>query len=92
MHILLNLIDFVIQTYIFIIILHIAVSWLLAFGVLNADNPQAKNLVKLLGKLVDPVMKPVQKYIPPIAGIDLSPVVVIIGLQILNQLLWRLVY
>lgn len=79
-----------IHIYIFVIIAHIAVSWLIVFKVLDIENPQAQNLVRLLAKLTDPVMKPVQKYIPPIGGIDLTPVVVIIGLQILNSLVWQI--
>lgn len=79
-----------IHIYIFVIIAHIAVSWLIVFKVLDTENPQAQNLVRLLTKLTDPVMKPVQKYIPPIGGIDLTPVVVIIGLQILNSLVWQI--
>lgn len=79
-----------IQIYIFVIILHIAVSWLIIFKVLDIENPQARNLVSLLERLTDPVMKPVQKYIPPIGGIDLTPVVVIIGFQILISLIWQI--
>lgn len=83
-------ISLLIQIYIFVIILHIAVSWLIIFKVIDIDNPQARNLVHLLQKATDPVMKPVQKYIPPIGGIDLTPVVVIIGLQIVNSLVWQI--
>ncbi len=83
-------ITMLIQIYIFVIIAHIAVSWLVVFKVLDIENPQAQNLVRLLTKLTDPVMKPVQKYIPPIGGIDLTPVVVIIGLQILSSLIWQI--
>lgn len=82
--------NFLIQTYIFVIVLHIAVSWLVIFKVFDLDNPQARNLVNLLQKVTDPVMKPVQKYIPPIGGIDLTPVVVIIGLQILGSFIWQI--
>lgn len=79
-----------VNLYIFVIILHIAVSWLIVFKVLDVENPQARNLVALLQKITDPVMKPVQKYVPPIAGIDLTPVIVIIGLQILNSVVWQI--
>lgn len=85
-----QLISWCIQLYIFVIILHIAVSWLIIFKVIDIENPQAKNLVALLQRLTDPVMKPVQKYVPPIGGIDISPIVVIIGLQILGSLVWRI--
>lgn len=85
-----KLISFLIDTYIFVIILHIGISWLIVFKVIDVNNPQARNLVALLQKATDPVMKPVQRYIPPIGGIDLTPVVVIIGLQILNSIVWNI--
>jgi len=90
MIILAQLISMAIQIYIFVIILQIAVSWLVVFKVFDLENPQARNLVNLLQKATDPVMKPVQKYIPPIGGIDLTPVVVIIGLQILSSIVWKI--
>ncbi|MEZ5919255.1 MAG: YggT family protein [Alphaproteobacteria bacterium] len=43
------------------------------FGVINLNHPQAQNLMGLIKKLTDPVYKPVQKYIPPIGGIDITP-------------------
>lgn len=85
-----QVISFFINIYIAIIVAHVAVSWLIAFRVLDTANPQAQNLVRLLQRATDPVMKPVQKYVPPIGGIDLTPIVVIIGLQLLNSLVWRL--
>ncbi len=83
-------ISMLIQLYIFIVTVQVAVSWLVMFKVIDIENPQARNLVALLQKATDPVMKPVQKYIPPIAGIDITPIVVIIGLQLLNSLVWRI--
>ncbi|HRK98159.1 MAG TPA: YggT family protein [Alphaproteobacteria bacterium] len=79
-----------IHLYLWIIVIHVAVSWLIAFKVLNMDNPQARNLVDLLKKATDPVMKPIQKYVPPIGGIDITPIIVIIGLQILSSLVWQM--
>jgi len=83
-------ISLLIQCYIFVIIIQVAFSWLIAFKVVDTDNQQARNLMILFSKLTDPVMKPVQKYIPPIAGMDLSPLVVIIGLQLINSLVWKI--
>lgn len=85
-----QIISFLINFYIIVIITHVAVSWLITFKVLDTSNPKAQNLVALLQRVTDPVMKPVQKYVPPIGGIDLTPIVVIIGLQILNALIWKL--
>lgn len=90
MIVLANLISLGITIYTWIIIAHVLIHWLIAFDVINASSPQAQNLLELLKKVTDPVMKPVQKYVPPIGGIDLSPLVVIILLQLLNQLVWSI--
>lgn len=82
-----QLISTLFTIYIFVIILHVAISWLIVFKVLNTDNPQARNLVSLLKRATDPVMQPVQKYVPPIGGIDITPIIVIIGLQLLQSFL-----
>ena len=76
--------------YLWIIIIWVVASWLLAFGVINTRNPQAENLVRLLNKATDPVMRPIQKFIPPIAGIDISPIIVILGIYLLRGLVYEL--
>ena len=85
MYMLVSLISLAFDIYLFIIITQIAVSWLIAFDVMNTDNPQARNLVELLRKGTDPIYKPLRKYIPAIGGIDISPIIVILGLQLLES-------
>lgn len=93
MYVIASLLSLAINLYILVIIIQVAVSWLIAFEVINSGNAQAKNLMALLKKLTDPVYKPIRKYIPPIGGIDLTPLIVIIGLQLLEHLVvWRLFY
>ncbi|MCD8498061.1 MAG: YggT family protein [Alphaproteobacteria bacterium] len=74
-----------IQFYVMIIIVQVAVSWLLAFEIINPQNPQARNLVRLLNRLTDPLYKPLRKYIPPIGGIDITPIIVIFGLSLFER-------
>ena len=88
MIVLANILSLAIQIYIWIIIAHVLIHWLIAFDVINAKSPQAQNLMRLLHKATDPVMRPIQKYVPPIGGIDLSPLVVIIGGQILISIIY----
>lgn len=73
--------------YIGIIIIEIAVNWLMIFGVINAKSEQAQNLVALLKRATDPLYKPLRKYIPPIGGIDITPIIVILGLSLLRSLI-----
>lgn len=80
-----------INLYILVIIIQVALSWLIAFEVVNSENKQAQNLMQLLKKLTDPVYQPLRKYIPPIGGIDITPLIVIIGLQLIDYLVvWKL--
>lgn len=81
-----ELLYFLLEVYVFIIIAGVIVSWLLAFGVLNMSNPQAANLVRLLNKVIDPVMDKVRRFVPSIGGIDISPIIVIFGIMLLQRL------
>lgn len=72
-----------VQIYIAIIILQVIINWLIIFDVVNAKNEQAQNLIGLLQKATDPVYKPIKKYVPPIGGIDITPLIVILGLNLL---------
>jgi YggT family protein len=67
-------------------------SWLIAFGVINLKNENAKNAVNLLNKITDPVYKPLRKFIPAIGGIDVTPIVIIFGIKILQMLIVSIFY
>lgn len=79
-----DLLNLAIEILKIIIIAQVLVSWLIAFDVINARSPQAQNLIRLLHKVTDPIYKPLQKYIPPIGGIDITPMIVIIGLILIQ--------
>lgn len=81
-----ELILFLLNVFFWIIVAQIVISWLVAFEVMNLRNPQARNLVGLLDKITGPVYAPLRKFIPPIAGIDVTPIIIIFGIQILQNL------
>ncbi len=87
-----QLLIFAIQVYFWIIIIEVVISWLIVFGVVNIKHPKAQNLIKLLKKATDPVFEPVRKFVPPIGGIDLTPLVVILGLMLLQGLIASIFY
>lgn len=73
------LIKEIIYVYIFIILIQVIISWI---------NPGTYNpITVLLYQLSEPVLKPVKRMIPPAGGFDFSPLVVLIGLQLLIILL-----
>lgn len=73
------------DVFFWIIIAQVVLSWLLAFDVVNIKNQQARNLVGLIHKITDPVYKPLRRFIPPIAGIDLTPIIIIFGISLLKN-------
>ena len=85
-----HLLLFLLKVYFWIIIIQVAVSWLLAFEVIRPGSPQARNLMRLLEKATDPVYKPLRKFIPPIGGIDITPMVVILIIFALENLIVRM--
>ena len=81
-----NLLMLALQVYTFLIIAQVVVSWLVAFGVVNMANPQATRLINLLGQTTEPVMQPIRRFVPPIAGLDLTPIIVIFGITLLERM------
>jgi len=76
----------VINLYIFVIIAAVIASWLIAFGVLNPRNPFARGLIQFLDALTEPVFRRVRRIIPPLGGLDLSPLIVLLLLEALQML------
>lgn len=79
-----------INIYIWIMIIGIIMSWLIAFNVLNGANKFVQKIYQLLNSVIDPVLNPIRKFIPALGGIDISPIVVIIGAQLLQRALYGL--
>lgn len=85
------LIDLAFQIANFIIITQVAIHWLVMFGVINTQNEQAQKLVDALEKVTEPVYSKIRQYIPAIGGIDLTPLVAIIGLSILRSIILSII-
>jgi YggT family protein len=75
-----------IDIYTWVVIAAVVMSWLVAFGVINTYNQLARSVVHLLDALTEPVFRQVRRVIPAIGGLDISPLIVLIGLQFLSYL------
>jgi YggT family protein len=71
----------------FILIAHIILSWLINFGVLNLRQPIVAQLWDGLNRIVEPVYGPIRRRLPPMGGLDLAPLIVLIGLYALEIIL-----
>ena len=76
----------------FIVIAHIIVSWLVNFQVLNLRQPLVSQIWYGLNRLVEPMYRPIRRFLPDLGGIDLAPLVVILILFFLRQLVANYYY
>ena len=81
---------YALKIFFWIIIMQVVLSWLIAFEVINVRNAQAQNLIQLLNRITDPVFKPLRKIIPAIAGIDITPIIIIFAISILQSFIARI--
>lgn len=92
MIILINLLNWAFEIAKYIIFAEVIMSWLVAFRVLNVDNRIVGMIWYYLRRLTEPMMKPVRKILPPMGGLDFSPIIVLIGLSVLQNILIRAAY
>ena len=83
------LIDQVIGLYITLVIVQVVLSWLVAFNVINTSNRFVYMVGDFLYRITEPALKPIRRLLPTMGGMDLSPVVLILGLYFLRVLLLR---
>ena len=74
----------IISFYEWVVIAAVIVSWLTAFNVINSHNNFVRSLLRILYALTEPVFRPIRKIIPPIGGLDLSPIIVFVVIWFLQ--------
>ena len=84
---LLNLVDMVIELFIWAVILSAVLSWLVAFNVINTRNRFVHAVGNFLYRVTDPALRPIRNLIPNLGGIDISPVILILLLIFARSLL-----
>lgn len=81
---LLQFVDVVLSLVIFVMIAQVIVSWLLAFNILNMSNRFVATLANALYQLTDPVLRPIRSFLPNFSGLDISPIVLFLGIYFIR--------
>lgn len=71
----------------FVVIAHVIMSWLINFQVLNLRQPLVAQIWDGLNRLLEPLYSRVRRIIPPMGGLDLAPLIVLIGVAVLRIVL-----
>jgi YggT family protein len=85
-------IDLALEIYIWIVIAAAIFSWLVAFNVVNTRNPIVHQIGDFLYRITEPVLRPIRNAIPNLGGIDISPVVLILIIILIEKLIYYYIY
>ena len=80
------LIDTVIYIYTWAVIVHVVLSWLVSFRVVNTQNRFVYMIGDFLYRITEPALRPIRKILPNLGGIDIAPIVLLLLLFFLRNL------
>jgi YggT family protein len=81
-----GIIDMILQVLVWVIIVQVILSWLVAFNVINTQSNFVRTVLDALERLTAPLYRPIRKILPDFGGIDFSPIILILAIQILRKL------
>ena len=84
------LFDNIISLYIWVLIINVIMSWLVAFNVVNTSNRFVYSVLDISHKLTDPPLNFIRRYLPNLGSIDISPIILILGLMFLRNLVFEM--
>jgi YggT family protein len=92
MRALLDVILIVLDLYIYIVIAAAVLSWLVAFNVVNPRNQFVHMVGEFLFRITDPVLRPIRERLPPMGGIDISPIILFLIIILIQRVIVYYIY
>lgn len=85
-----NVLSYAIRLYMWAIIIYVVMTWLVQFNIINTTNRFVSMVGEFLHRAVDPALRPLRRLLPNLGGIDISPIMLILGLMLLQDILLRI--
>ncbi|MEO6225235.1 MAG: YggT family protein [Sphingomicrobium sp.] len=79
--------DMLLSIVMWIIIIQVILSWLLAFNILNTSSNGVRTVALAIERITAPLYRPIRRILPDFGGIDFSPLVILILIQVIKKLL-----
>ena len=87
MYLLLSIVQILLDVVWWIIIVQAILSWLIAFNVINTSNEGVRTIWNALTRMTEPLYRPIRRILPDFGALDLSPLVVLIVIVILDKII-----
>jgi YggT family protein len=78
--------------YTWVVVAAAVFSWLYNFNVVNPRNPVVATIGNTLYQVTEPVLRPIRRRMPNLGGLDLSPVVLLLGIFLLKSIIYHYIY
>ena len=88
----LDIVLLVLQIYIWLLIASAVLSWLIAFNVVNTRNQVVAMVADFIYRITEPVLRPIRSMLPNLGGLDVSPVILILLILLLENVIIRYIY
>ena len=82
----------IVEIYIWVLIVSAVASWLVAFNVINISNRFVYSILEVAYKLTNPPLSFIRRYIPSLGSVDISPIILILGLVFLRNFINEMFY
>ena len=83
------LLDSAVNIYLWILVINVILSWLVAFNILNTSNRLVYSILDVTYRLTDPLLRPIRNFLPNLGSIDISPVILILLLIFIRNLIFE---
>ncbi|MHC5655364.1 YggT family protein [Stappia sp.] len=92
MRAILDVVFVILNLYTWVIIASAIFSWLYAFNIVNPRNQFVAMIGQALYNLTEPLLRPIRRVVPSMGGLDISPIVLLLGIFLLQRVIAYYVY
>jgi YggT family protein len=92
MRALIEVIELVLQLYVYLLIASAILSWLIAFNVVNTRNQFVAAVAEFLYRITEPVLAPIRSVLPNFGGLDISPIILILIIYFIQRVIDLYIY
>jgi YggT family protein len=88
----LDIIIIVLDLYVWLLIASAILSWLIAFNVVNTRNQFVSAVAEFLYRITEPVLAPIRNFLPSLGGLDISPIILILLIMLIQRVILYYIY
>jgi YggT family protein len=92
MRAILDIVLIALDLYVWLLIASAILSWLIAFNVVNTRNQFVAGVAEFLYRITEPALKPIRQFLPSFGGLDISPIILILIIMLIQRIISYYIY